>query len=151
MTTITPFLWFDHQAEEAADLYVSLFPDSKITDISRLHDDSVLVVSFRIAGLDVNAMNGGPMYRFTEAFSMAVSVDGQEAVDTLWDGLIADGGEPSRCGWLKDKWGLSWQIVPSEFMALMSDPDPGVRHRASAAMMTMGKLDVAELQAAAKG
>jgi predicted 3-demethylubiquinone-9 3-methyltransferase (glyoxalase superfamily) len=151
MTAITPFLWFDDQAEAAVDRYVSLFTNSQVDEVSRLHDESVLVISFTLDGLALTAMNGGPMFRLNEAFSLSVAVDGQAEVDRLWDGLIAGGGEPSQCGWLKDPWGLSWQIIPSEFMALMKDPDPGVRHRTSAAMMTMGKLDVAALQAAAAG
>lgn len=157
MQKITPFLWFDHgQAEDAANLYVSLFEDSEVLEVSRFPADTpsapegdVMTVSFRLAGQGYTALNGGPAFPFTEAISLAVSCEDQAEVDRLWDALIADGGEPSRCGWLKDRFGLSWQIVPERLNELMADPDPGRARRTTEAMLTMGKLDVAALEAAA--
>ena len=157
MQKITPFLWFDHgQAEAAANLYVSLFDDSEVLEVSRFPADTpsapegdVMTVSFRLAGQDYTALNGGPEFPFTEAISLAVSCADQAEVDRLWDALIADGGEPSQCGWLKDRFGLSWQIVPDRLNELMADPDPERARRATEAMLTMGKLDVAALEAAA--
>ena len=153
MTSIKPCLWFDGQAEEAADLYVSLFPDSKILSVFRYPEASpmpagaVATVDFLVAGLPV-----GPHFRLSEAFSLSVTVDGgQDEVDRLWDALIVDGGEPSQCGWLKDRFGVSWQIVPAELTRLQSDPDPQVAARVTQAMLAMGKIIVADIEAAAKG
>lgn len=142
---VTPFLWFDGTAEAAAKLYVSLFEGSQILNVSPM------VVTFELGGQQFLALNGGPTYHFTEAFSLYVSCEGQAEVDRLWDALIADGGSPSRCGWLKDKYGLSWQIIPTAFMRLMSDPDPVKAGRVRDAMMTMDKLDIAGLERAHAG
>jgi predicted 3-demethylubiquinone-9 3-methyltransferase (glyoxalase superfamily) len=158
MTCIAPCLWFDGKAEEAAKLYVSLLPNSKIDKVVHAPGDSpsgnrgdVLVVEFTLDGRPFQALNGGPMFKFTEAISMAVSVEGQAETDRLWNALIADGGAPSQCGWLKDKFGLSWQIVPKELIRLMTDPDPARAQRAMGAMMKMQKIDIATIEAAAAG
>lgn len=151
---ITPFLWFNDQAEEAANLYVSLFKDSKILTLSRYGDSgpgpkgSVMVVEFELAGQKFQALNGGPIFKFTEAVSLMVHCDSQEEVDTLWSKLTANGGQESQCGWLKDRFGLSWQIVPKRFMELMQDKDPKRVQRVVQAMMTMKKLDIARLEQA---
>ena len=155
MQRITPFLWFDDQAEQAAQFYVSLFPDSRILEVVRYGDDApgqaagVSSVSFVLQGLEFLALNGGPLFPFTEAISLYTTADTQEEIDRLWNALIADGGEPSQCGWLKDRWGLSWQIVPKRLSELLGDPDPARAHRALQAMLAMGKLDIAALEAAA--
>jgi predicted 3-demethylubiquinone-9 3-methyltransferase (glyoxalase superfamily) len=158
MTSIKPCLWFDGQAEEAAALYVSLFPDSKILSVFRYPEGSpmpageVATVDFLVAGLPVQLLNGGPHFRLSEAFSLSVTVDGgQDEVDRLWDALIVNGGEPSQCGWLKDRFGVSWQIVPAELTRLQSDPDPHVAARVNQAMLAMGKIIVADIESAAKG
>ncbi len=151
---ITPFLWFNQEAEEAANLYVSLFKDSKILGISRYGDagpgpkGSAMVVDFQLAGLRFNALNGGPHFKFTEAISLAVSCDSQEEVDTLWSRLTANGGQESQCGWLKDRYGLSWQIVPARFTQMMQDKDPKRTQRVMQAMLTMKKFDIARLEEA---
>jgi predicted 3-demethylubiquinone-9 3-methyltransferase (glyoxalase superfamily) len=155
MGRITPFLWFDDQAEAAAEVYVSLFPNSRITGVSRYGEagpgepGSVMTVSFELDGSPVTALNGGPHFRLTEAFSMSVDCADQAEVDRYWDGLLADGGEPSRCGWLKDRFGLSWQIVPRVLPRLLADPDRAKAQRVMAAMLQMARLDVAALEAAA--
>ena len=155
MQTISPFLWFDDQAEQAAQRYVEIFPNSAITSVARYGEGApqpagtAMSVSFVLDGVEVQALNGGPMYSFTEAFSFFVSVPDQAEVDRVWDALIADGGEPGRCGWLKDRWGLSWQVIPTDLPALLGDPDPGRAGRAVNAMLAMGKIDVAALHAAA--
>jgi len=158
LTSVHPFLWFDTQAEQAAALYTSLIPNSSVTSTRRYPDGApdglagtVMSVSFELDGLPVEALNAGPQFRFTEAFSFFVSVDTQDEVDRLWDGLIAGGGEPSQCGWLKDPYGLSWQIVPRVLGELLGDPDPARAQRAMQAMLAMQKLDVAALRAAADG
>ena len=154
MQKITPFLWFDDQAEEAVNLYVSLFPDSKVVSLSRYGEGGpgpkgrVMTAVFDLAGQRFMALNGGPKYRLNEAFSLLVNVDNQAELDTLWDTLIADGGEPSRCGWLKDRFGVSWQIVPTQLGRMLQDPDPQRAGRVMRAMLTMGKLDIAALQQA---
>ncbi|WP_370581857.1 VOC family protein [Plantibacter sp. VKM Ac-2876] len=154
---ITPFLWYDSQAEEAATFYVSLFPDSRITSVSRYPEGGpmpagqAMVVEFELEGLPVSAMNAGPIFSFTEAFSFSVRADTQDEIDRLWDALIADGGAPSQCGWLKDRWGLSWQIVPGILAELQNDPDRGRAARAMQCMMGQTKLVIAELVAAADG
>ncbi len=151
---ITPFLWFNQEAEEAANFYVSLFPDSKILSVSRYGDagpgpkGSAMVVEFQLAGQKYQALNGGPHFKFTEAISLLVNCDSQEEVDTLWSKLTANGGQESQCGWLKDRFGLSWQIVPSRFMELMKDKDPKRTQRVMQAMMTMKKFDIARLEEA---
>jgi len=158
LTSVHPFLWFDSQAEQAAALYTSLLPNSRVTETRTYPDGApdefagrVMSVSFELDGLPVEALNAGPQFRFTEAFSFFVSVDTQDEVDRLWDGLIAGGGEPSQCGWLKDPYGLSWQIVPRALGELLGDPDPARAQRAMQAMLGMQKLDVAALHAAADG
>ena len=155
MQKITPFLWFDSQAEEAATVYVSLFDDAEITGISRYPEDvpgptgEVMTVSFRLADQEFTALNGGPQFSFTEAVSFAVACEDQEEVDRLWDALIEGGGEPSQCGWLKDRFGLSWQIVPIRLHELLDDPDPARAQRAMQAMLQMGKIEIKALEDAA--
>jgi predicted 3-demethylubiquinone-9 3-methyltransferase (glyoxalase superfamily) len=157
MHKIQPFYWFDDKAEEAANLYVSLFGGARIVDTRRwgpgtpFPEGSVLSVEFEIDGRSYIAFNGGPTFQLTEAASLSVTVDTQEELDALWDGLLANGGEPSQCGWLKDPYGLSWQIVPAILEELMRDPDPGRSSRATQAMLQMSKLDIAALKAAADG
>ena len=156
MHKITPWLWFDTEAEQAAEFYVSLFPGSRITGVTRYGASgpgpagTAMTVSFELAGRPYVGLNGGPAHRFTEAFSLQVSCEGQEEVDRLWAAL-ADGGEEGPCGWLKDRWGLSWQIVPTALGRLLGDPDPARAGRAMQAMLGMKKLVVAELEAAAAG
>ncbi len=148
---ITPFLWFNDNAEEAMNFYVSVFPDSEVLSVNRMGDGSVITCTFRVAGQEIMALNGGPMFTFTEAFSLFVNCQTQQEVDELWTTLIADGGEPSRCGWLKDKYGLSWQIIPTALGELMGDPDPERAHRVMQAMLGMNKIDIAGLQRAYDG
>ena len=156
MQKISPFLWFDSQAEEAANFYVSLFDDAKITDIARVPEGApgvpgqVMTVAFRLAGQDFVALNGGPQFAFTEAISFAVSCKDQAEVDRLWKELT-DGGEESQCGWLKDRFGLSWQIIPDRLQVLLGDPDPERAQRAMQAMLQMRKIDVQALEDAANG
>ena len=151
---ITPFLWFNQEAEEAANLYVSLFKDSKILGVSRYGDagpgpkGSAMTVEFQLAGQRFIALNGGPHFKFTEAISLFVSCDSQEEVDTLWSRLTANGGQEGQCGWLKDRFGLSWQIVPSRFMQMIQDKDPKRSQRVMQAMLTMKKFDIARLEEA---
>jgi len=154
MTQITPFLWFDAEAEEAAQFYVSLFPNSKITGVSRYPEGgpgapgSVMVVSFELDGKPWTALNGGPHFKFNEAISFVVHCKDQAEVDHYWDGLLAGGGQPSQCGWLKDRYGLSWQITPDALVRMTTDPNPAKAQAAFSAMMTMGKIDIAGIQAA---
>ncbi len=151
---ITTFLWFNQEAEEAANFYVSLFKDSKILTVSRYGDagpgpkGSAMVVEFQLAGQTYQALNGGPHFKFTEAISLMVDCDSQEEVDTLWSKLTANGGQEGQCGWLKDRYGLSWQIVPKRFKQMMKDPDPKRTQRVMQAMMTMKKFDIARLEEA---
>ena len=156
MTSIHPCLWFDGQAEQAARFYVSLFPDSRIDNVMCAPADypagqqgDVLLVEFTLAGRRFQALNGGSAFKFNEAVSLSIAVDGQAEVDRLWTALTADGGAPSQCGWLKDKYGLSWQVAPREMLRLMSGPDPARARRAMQAMMEMTKLDLTALAAAA--
>ena len=157
MQKIAPCLWFDTQAEEAAEFYTSLFADSKIESVSYYGDEppgrkgQAMVVKFRLAGQDFMALNGGPEFKFSEAVSFFVNCDSQEEVDEFWAKLTANGGEESQCGWLKDRFGLSWQIVPSVLPELMSDPDPARAARATHALMQMRKIDIAALERAAAG
>jgi predicted 3-demethylubiquinone-9 3-methyltransferase (glyoxalase superfamily) len=150
---ITPFLWFDGQAEEAANFYVSIFPNSKVCATSRYGEagpgpkGSVMTVAFDLDGLSFTALNGGPMFRFTEAISLVVHCETQAEVDHYWDKLSA-GGQQVQCGWLKDKYGLSWQIVPDALIELVQDKDPAKSQRVMAAMMQMKKIDIAGLKAA---
>jgi predicted 3-demethylubiquinone-9 3-methyltransferase (glyoxalase superfamily) len=153
---ISPFLWFDDQAEQAAKFYTSIFADSKINSVSRYGEagpgrkGSVMGVSFRLLGQDFMALNGGPLYTFTPAISMFVSCKTQREVDTLWRKLCK-GGKPNRCGWLTDKYGLSWQIVPTILTELLQSKDREVAHRTMKAMLGMRKLDIAQLKRAARG
>jgi len=157
MQPITPFLWFDTQAEEAANFYVSVFPDSEILSVSRYGEagpgpaGSVMLAVFKLRGQEFQAINGGPIYRFGPAISFVVDCADQAEVDHYWDGLLAGGGEPIQCGWLTDRFGLSWQVVPRRLGELMSDPDPAVAKRVTEAMLKMVKLDIAALEAAARG
>jgi len=145
---ITPFLWFDTQAEEAANFYVSLFPDSAITGVTPGPDGAALVVAFRLAGVDYVAFNGGPHFRFTEAISLSIDCGTQAEVDDYWAKLSA-GGSTNDCGWLKDKYGLSWQVIPSILPDLLGDADRAKAGRAMNAMMTMTKIDIQALRDAA--
>lgn len=156
MQKITPFLWYNDQAEEAAELYTSLFKNSSIGKISRYppgipgQEGKVMTVEFKLDGQDFIAMNGGPHYSFTPAVSMFIKCENQAEVDRLWDALT-DGGTEDRCGWLKDKFGLSWQVVPDGLQELLQDKDPGRAQRAVTAMMQMQKLDIGVLEEAAAG
>ena len=156
MQKITPFLWFDDKAEEAANFYVSLFKNSKIDNVSRYGDagpgpkGKVMTVTFQLNGQQFTALNGGPLFKFTEAISLLVNCESQQEVDELWEKLSA-GGQKSRCGWLKDKYGLSWQIIPSALGKLMSDPDREKAGRVMKAMLQMDKIDIAALEKAAAG
>jgi predicted 3-demethylubiquinone-9 3-methyltransferase (glyoxalase superfamily) len=154
MPRITPFLWFDTQAEAAAQLYTSVFPNSRITNVNRVAaasphgESSVLLVEFELDGQPVIALNGGPAHQLTEAFSLSVDCQTQAEVDRYWEQLAA-GGEEGPCGWLKDRFGLSWQIVPRRLGELLGDPDPAKAQRVAAAMLQMRKLDIAALEWAA--
>jgi len=154
MPKIHPFLWFDDQAEEAAKLYVSLFKNSKIGRTVRYGEGGpgpkgqVMTIEFELDGQPVTALNGGPVFKFTEAVSFSVDCEDQAEVDRYWTALM-DGGQESQCGWLKDRFGFSWQIVPKALPRLLSDPDRAKAQRVMAAMMKMRKLDVAALEAAA--
>ena len=156
MQKITPFLWFNDNAEEAVNYYLSVFKDGNMGRVTRNGDGgpgpkgSVMVAAFTLFGQEYIALNGGPMFKFTEALSFVVNCETQEEVDDLWEKLSA-GGQKSRCGWLKDKFGLSWQIVPTALPLLMSDPDPAKAKRVAMAMMKMDKIDIAALQAAYDG
>jgi len=158
MPRLTPNLWFDGQAEEAARFYVSIFPRSQVDDVTRAAADNpstkagdVLVVRFTLDGQPFLGLNGGPQFPFTEAVSFVIDCLDQAEVDRYWDALIEGGGEPSQCGWLKDRFGLSWQVVPREMGAYLGGPDPAGARRAMTAMLAMQKLDVAKLRAAYEG
>lgn len=157
MQTITPFLWFDTQAEEAAALYVSIFPNSRLNDVTRYGaagpgpEGQAMTVDFEVNGLRMIALNGGPHYHFTEAVSFSVPCETQAEIDSYWEKLTADGGTPGQCGWLKDRFGLSWQIVPKVLPKLLGDPDREKGRRATQAMLKMTKLDIAELRRAQAG
>lgn len=157
MQKISPMLWFDTQAEEAAKLYTSLFNNSKINQIARYPENTpgqagtVMTVNFEVDGQEFTALNGGPLFKFTEAISFVVNCKDQAEVDKLWYGLTADGGEESQCGWLKDKFGVSWQIVPDALMELMSDPDKEKTDRVFQAMLKMKKLEIEGLKKAYAG
>lgn len=154
---ITPNLWFDNQAEEAANFYVSIFKNSKIGDITRYGEaaaeisgkpkGSVMTITFQIEGQEFTALNGGPQFKFTEAISLLVSCDTQQEVDELWEKL-SEGGEEGPCGWLKDKYGVSWQVVPRILDEMIRDPDPVKAERVMKAMLQMQKIDIAGLQQA---
>lgn len=157
MPTIATSLWFDTHALEAAELYVSLFPGSSIATVARygpgapMPEGTVMVVDFELAGQRFNALNGGPAFSFSEATSILVNCESQAEVDRLWDALTSGGGEESMCGWLKDRYGLSWQIVPNRLGELLSDADPDKAQRVMQAMLQMRRIDVAELERAAAG
>ena len=149
---ITPFLWFSDSAEEAAAFYVSVFPNSKLTDVARMGEGGpALTVAFTLDGEDFVGLNGGPVHSFTEAVSFVIDCETQEEVDRYWETLTADGGQPGDCGWLKDRFGLSWQVVPRRLPELLTDPDPARAQRALQAMMQMHTLDSAALEVAANG
>jgi len=154
MPTITPFITFNNQAEEAVQLYTSIFKDAKVTSLSRYPEGmagmggQVMSATLVLDGREYFFLNGGPTFIPSEAFSMFVSVQTQAEIDELWEKLTADGGEPGRCGWLKDKFGLSWQIIPTALGEALGDPDPEKAGRAIQAMMQMNKLDIAALRAA---
>ncbi|MGZ6267511.1 MAG: VOC family protein [Candidatus Limnocylindrales bacterium] len=151
-----PCLWFDGKAQDAAEFYASLLPDSRVDKVWRSPADTpsgpagtVLTVDFTLNGQRFLGLNGGPDFGFNEAVSFVIECEDQSEVDRLWDALTADGGEPGPCGWLKDRFGVSWQIVPRQLTELTSDPDPDRARRAMEAMLKMGKIDIAELQRAA--
>jgi predicted 3-demethylubiquinone-9 3-methyltransferase (glyoxalase superfamily) len=145
MGRITPFLWFDTQAEEAARFYVSIFPNSRVLSVWRA-GDRVQGVSFMLDGQEVRGLNGGPNFKFTEAFSKFVDCESQEEVDRYWAALTADGGSESMCGWLRDKFGLSWQIIPTQLSRLLGDKDRERAGRAMNAMLKMKKIVIRELE-----
>lgn len=157
MQKITPFLWFDKEAEEAANFYVSIFKNSKILNVARYNEESskasgvpagtVMTISFELNGQVFNALNGGPIFKFSEAISFMVSCDNQEEVDYYWEKLT-EGGEESQCGWLKDKFGLSWQITPTEMGKMMSDSNPEKSKRVMHEMLKMKKIDLNVLKEA---
>jgi len=155
MQKITPFLWFDDQAEEAAKFYTSIFKNSKINAVTRYGEagssepGSVLTVEFELDGVSFVALNGGPTFKFTEAISLQIACETQEEVNNFWNKLTADGGAPSQCGWLKDKYGLSWQVVPTALPRLLKQPDAEKANRVMAAMLKMTKIEIAELERAA--
>jgi len=151
MKKITPFLWFDTQAEEAMNYYVSLFKNSKAGSVSRGPDGKAFTVNFELDGQEFMGLNAGPQFKFNEAVSFFVDCEDQAEVDYFWSKLSADGGEESMCGWCKDKFGLWWQIVPKQLGELMGDPDPVKSHRVVSAMLKMQKIIVADLQAAHDG
>jgi predicted 3-demethylubiquinone-9 3-methyltransferase (glyoxalase superfamily) len=156
MQKITPSLWFDNNAEEAATFYVSVFDDAEILNITRYTEagpgpeGTAVTVSFRLHGQEFVAINGGPQFPFTEAISFTINCESQEEVDYYWEKLT-DGGEPVQCGWLKDRFGLSWQVVPTILQELIGDKDPAKAKRVTEAMLKMIKLDIAQLQAAYEG
>lgn len=153
----TTCLWFDTRAEEAAQFYTSVFKDARMGRVSRYGEAGpraaglVMTAEFELNGQKFLALNGGPEFTFTEAISFQIPCDGQDEVDYYWERLTADGGEPGPCGWLKDRFGLSWQVVPTVLGALLSDPDPGKAAAATRAMLSMGKLDIAGLERAHDG
>jgi predicted 3-demethylubiquinone-9 3-methyltransferase (glyoxalase superfamily) len=156
MPNLTPYLWFDTEGEEAAEFYTSVFPNSRILEITRYGsagprpEGTVMTVSFELDGKRFVALNGGPNFTFNEAVSFLVDCETQEEVDSYWN-TLSEGGEQGPCGWLKDRFGLSWQIVPTALPRLLGDPDREKAQRVMAAMLKMGKIDVAELERAAAG
>lgn len=151
MTTITPFLWFNDNAGDAIERYQKVFPDTEVIDESRMPDGTFFIATIRLQGQELVLMNGGPSHQLTEAFSLSVGVETQQEVDEISDALIEGGGYQDSCGWLKDAFGLSWQVVPSILGKLMSDPDPEKAGRTQAAMMQMKRLSVQGLQDAYDG
>jgi len=156
MDRITPCLWFDTEAEEAAAFYTSVFPNARIVHVSHYGsagprpEGMVMEVEFEVDGRSFLALNGGPQFRFTEAISLQADCKDQDEVDRLWE-TLSEGGEEGPCGWLKDRYGVSWQIVPSRMYELIADPDPERAQRAIAAMLQMGKIEIADLERAADG
>jgi predicted 3-demethylubiquinone-9 3-methyltransferase (glyoxalase superfamily) len=157
MKKINPFLWFDSEAEQAAKFYVGIFKNSKIGRITRYGEDgprpksSVMTVEFTLDRVEFVALNGGPQFKFTEAISFSVNCETQDEIDYFWEKLSADGGSTGRCGWLKDKFGLSWQVNPVYLGDMLADPDAGKANRVMKAMMEMDKIDIAALEKAARG
>ncbi len=149
MKKITPFLWFDGQAEEAMNFYVSIFKNAKVLSVHRANG-KVMSVTFELEGQQFMGLNAGPQFKFTEAVSFFVNCETQEEVDELWEKL-SEGGEKGRCGWLKDKFGLSWQIIPKALGKLMSDPDPKKSHAVMQAMLKMNKIVIEDLERAYEG
>ena len=160
MQRITPFLWFDHQADEAADFYVSIFENSRIQSTARYDEEgakaagrpkgSVMTVAFELDGQEFTALNGGPLFKFTEAMSLVVKCETQEEVDHFWERLSA-GGQEVQCGWLKDKFGVSWQVVPTALVEMLQDKDPQKAKRVMAAMLKMKKISIEPLRQAYEG
>jgi predicted 3-demethylubiquinone-9 3-methyltransferase (glyoxalase superfamily) len=154
---ISTCLWFNTEAEEAAKFYTSLFENSRVTGLSRygkgarMPEGTVLVVTFELAGTEFMALNGGPLFPFTEASSLVVRCDSQAEIDRLWNALTAEGGKEVQCGWLKDRYGLSWQIIPTRIRDMMQDTDQAKIDRVMAAVLTMVKIDLAKLEAAYRG
>jgi len=154
---IKPFLWFDHQAEEAAQYYCSIFKNSRMLEVARYPEGSpapagsVMIASFELEGIQFVALNAGPQFKFSEAISFVVSTDTQEETDYYWTKLTADGGQESACGWLKDKFGLSWQITPKRLIDLISSKDKATATRVMQAMLKMHRIDIATLERAAQG
>jgi len=161
MQKITPFLWFDNNAEEAVNFYVSIFKNSRVGKVTRYNEasskaagrpeGSVMTMEFQLEGQNFTAINGGPHFKFTEAISFVVDCETQEEVDYFWNKLTADGGQESQCAWLKDKYGLSWQIVPRVLIEMIGDKDPQKAQRVMEAMLQMKKIDIATLQRAYDG
>lgn len=158
MTRITPCLWFDGNAEEAANLYASIFPDSSVDAVHRSPADypsgkagDVLTVDFTVMGMKFMGLNGGPQFKFDEAISFQVHTNDQEETDRYWDALLASGGKPTACGWINDRFGLAWQITPKRLSEMMTSPDKAASQRAMQAMMDMVKIDIATLERAYKG
>jgi len=155
--TITTYLWFDNNAEEAVELYTSIFPRSRVTQVARWGEGgpapagTVMNIAFELDGQQFIALNGGPQFKFTPAISLFVSCETQEEVDRYWSKFLAAGGKPTACGWLEDKFGVSWQIIPKALVKLMSDPDPKRSGRVAQALMTMQKIDIAALERAHAG
>lgn len=151
-------LWYDRDAEAAARFYAETFPDSAVTAVHRAPGDypsgkkgDVLTVEFTVMGIPCLGLNGGPAFKHTEAFSFQVATADQAETDRYWDAIVGNGGQASRCGWCKDRWGLNWQITPAALTKAITDPDPAAAQRAFAAMMTMKKIDVAAIEAARRG
>jgi predicted 3-demethylubiquinone-9 3-methyltransferase (glyoxalase superfamily) len=156
MTKITPFLWFDHQAEEAVNYYVSVFNNARVTDVARYAEGgmgvpgTVMTMSFELDGVTFTALNGGPVFQFNPAVSFVIHCADQAEVDYYWDKL-GDGGKPGQCGWVEDRFGVTWQVVPDELPGLLADPDPVIATRVTQAMLAMTKLDIPALKRARDG
>jgi predicted 3-demethylubiquinone-9 3-methyltransferase (glyoxalase superfamily) len=158
MSKISPCLWFNHNAEEAAEFYAATFPDSRVDAVHRAPRDypdgkegNVLTVEFTVLGMKFLGLNGGDAFKFSEAVSFQVYTDSQEETDRYWNAIISNGGSESQCGWCKDRFGLSWQITPRALLAAMTNPDKAAAKRAMSAMMTMRKIDIAAIEKAARG